>query len=151
MLQVDISQQVSLPATIGEAQLGEWIRTAYLEPEQSTSAEVSVAVVEESAIQALNTEYRQQPKPTNVLAFPAGNPVHGEPLHLGDIVLCAAVIEREAAAQDKQSAHHWAHMAVHGMLHLQGYDHIEPQQAASMENLEIELLARLGIANPYVH
>ncbi|NNC55135.1 MAG: rRNA maturation RNase YbeY [Pseudomonadales bacterium] len=151
MLQVDINQQASLPDAIDESQLCAWIKSAYLEQQSPVAAEVSVAIVEPHTIQALNAEFREQEKPTNVLAFPAGDTAQGETRHLGDIVLCAAIIEREAMDQRKHSAFHWAHMAVHGMLHLQGYDHIEAGQAARMENLEIKLLAGLGIANPYSH
>ena len=111
--------------------------------------ELSIQVVDEPAIQQLNRDYRHQDKPTNVLSFPyEAMPGIELPL-LGDIVLCSPVIAREAREQGKALADHWAHMTVHGVLHLRGYDHIEEAQAEEMEALERGILAKHGVGNPY--
>src|SRR5690606_9113332 len=105
--------------------------------------EISVYIVDEEESQALNLQYRQQNKPTNVLSFPADIPEEvGIPL-LGDLVICAPVVEREAAEQDKTLAAHWAHMFVHGTLHLLGYDHVDDAEAEAMEALETTILTKL--------
>ncbi len=116
---------------------------------ERVDAELSVRIVglEESA--ELNETYRQKKGPTNVLSFPCEVP-EGVPCDLlGDLVICAPVVEREAHEQGKVAEAHWAHMVVHGVLHLQGYDHLETQDAERMEALEVEIMARLGFANPY--
>ena len=103
-------------------------------------------------MQELNKAFRDQDKPTNVLSFPAGE-IDGLPadsgLPLGDIVICAAVVKDEAEDQGKSLLDHWAHMIVHGTLHLLGFDHLEEADAAAMESLEIQILGDHGIANPY--
>ena len=104
-------------------------------------------------MQALNRDYRQQDKVTNVLSFPAGE-VAGLPddasSSLGDIVICAAVVSDEATRQGKAVADHWAHMLVHGTLHLLGYDHDSNTEAVEMEGLETRILASNGLADPYL-
>jgi len=122
-----------------------WARAACDQPE----AELSVRIVglEESA--ELNETYRKKEGPTNVLSFPCEVPEGVPCALLGDLVICAPVVEREAREQGKKAEAHWAHMVVHGVLHLQGYDHIETGDAERMEALEIEIMARLGFANPY--
>lgn len=97
----------------------------------------------------LNSQFRGQDKPTNVLSFPAELPEILDIPLLGDIAICAPVIEREASQQNKSLKSHYAHMSVHGALHLAGYDHIEHKEAEEMETLEIEILGKLGFANPY--
>jgi len=115
-------------------------------------AELSVRVVDTGEIQDLNREYRQQDKPTNVLSFPGG-PVAGLPAEettvLGDIVVCADIVGREAAEQGKPVADHWAHMLVHGTLHLLGYDHGDSAEAAEMEGVETRVLRQYGLPDPY--
>jgi probable rRNA maturation factor len=111
--------------------------------------EISVRLVDSEEMAALNHRYRGKTGPTNVLSFPAGLPPDLELPLLGDLVICAPVVRSEAAHQGKDPAAHWAHMAVHGTLHLLGYDHIEAQDAASMEAMEIAILAQLDYANPY--
>ena len=104
-------------------------------------------------MRALNHEYRRINKATNVLSFPAGEiaGLPGEaPRVLGDVVICATVVSEEAAAQGKQVADHWAHMLVHGMLHLLGYDHELDAEAVEMEGLETQVLASSGLADPYL-
>ena len=115
-------------------------------------AEVSVRIVDEAEMRALNREYRDQDKPTNVLAFPAGDAgfaLPGQIPLLGDIVVCAGVVAREADEQGKPLEHHWAHMLVHGTLHLLGYDHVGEEQAGAMEAIERRILDEFGIADPY--
>lgn len=129
-----------------------WVTRAVVEAAQVANAEVSLRVVDAEEMRALNREYRDQDKPTNVLSFPAGR-VEGmpddAPVLLGDVVVCASVVHEEAAAQAKSDEDHWAHMLVHGTLHLLGYDHIADDEAAAMEALETRILESHGVADPY--
>jgi probable rRNA maturation factor len=109
-----------------------------------------IRIVDEAESRALNKRYRGKDKPTNVLSFPFEAPQGVDIDHLGDLVICAAVVDREAADQHKPLDHHWAHMVVHGVLHLRGYDHQDEQQASAMEALETQILKGLGIADPYI-
>ncbi|HHJ12139.1 MAG TPA: rRNA maturation RNase YbeY [Chromatiales bacterium] len=113
---------------------------------------VVIRVVDEDESRALNAAYRGKDRPTNVLSFPF-EPPPGLPdeasAHLGDLVICAPVVRREAAAQGKSEEAHWAHMVVHGVLHLRGFDHMEAGEAERMEALERTILARLGYPDPY--
>lgn len=125
-----------------------WVRAARGE----TCGEVTIRVVDVEEMTVLNDTYRNQPQPTNVLSFPAdatGLPAEvAEPL--GDIAICAPVVAREARTQGKNEIDHWAHLVVHGVLHLLGYDHGNAGDARQMEGLEIDILRRFGIDNPYV-
>ncbi|WP_043769115.1 rRNA maturation RNase YbeY [Algiphilus aromaticivorans] len=105
-------------------------------------------VVDADESRALNHRFRGKNRPTNVLSFPAASPLVEEP-ELGDIVLCAPVIAAEAAEQGKSPRAHWAHMVVHGVLHLRGHDHIDDDEARVMEAAERRILAGLGFADPY--
>src|SRR5690606_500913 len=111
--------------------------------------ELSIRIVDRDEIQALNAQYRHKNTPTNVLSFPCELPPAVDVPLLGDIVICAQVVQEEAAAQHKAELSHWAHMVVHGTLHLLGYDHMDDAEANEMESLEIEILNTLGFANPY--
>ncbi len=111
-------------------------------------SQVCIRIVDETEGQQLNSRYRKFDKPTNVLSFAADMDLPDLEL-LGDIVICAPVVEREASEQRKSLAHHFAHMVVHGMLHLHGYDHENDEEAEEMENLEAVVLAGFGIAHPY--
>jgi probable rRNA maturation factor len=130
-----------------------WVEHAASAQDFDSDVEIAVRVVDEPEMRMLNRDYRNQDKPTNVLSFPAGA-VEGLPAGvkhaLGDIVVCAAVVEREATAQGKATGDHWSHMLVHGVLHLLGHDHMSEPEAAAMEKLERTILASLGIADPYV-
>jgi probable rRNA maturation factor len=112
-------------------------------------AEVTVRLVDEAESNELNLTYRGKDKPTNVLSFPFEAPPGIELPLLGDLVICRQVVEREAAEQGKPLEAHWAHMVVHGCLHLLGYDHIEDDEAEEMEQLERDIMNELGYADPY--
>ena len=118
-------------------------------PDSHSETEMTIRIVEESEITELNRRYREKESSTNVLSFPFEAPGEIDLPLLGDLVICPAVVEQEAKDQNKSIEDHWAHMVIHGTLHLLGYDHIEPEQAAKMESLEIQLLQKLGISNPY--
>lgn len=111
--------------------------------------ELTIRIVSIEESQQLNSLYRQKDKPTNVLSFPFEVPEGIELNLLGDLVVCASVVEQEAKEQNKVLFHHWAHMIIHGCLHLLGYDHINDTEAEEMEALEVEILAKLAISNPY--
>jgi len=115
--------------------------------------QVTVRIVDEAEITQLNKDYRHKDGSTNVLSFPFESPP-GMPAEeceslLGDVVVCAAVVAQEAVAQHKPTEAHWAHMLVHGILHLLGYDHQTDSEAQEMETLEVDVLAGLGYPNPY--
>ncbi len=146
--QIDIesnSQSQLIPAL---ADLERWISAALLNQEFE-DAEVSVYIVDEDEGKELNAQYRGKDYPTNVLSFPADIAEEvGVPL-LGDLVVCAPVVEREAQEQGKTLHAHWAHMLIHGTLHLLGYDHIEDDEADAMETLETQIVTGLGYPAPY--
>lgn len=112
-------------------------------------AELAVRIVDEEESQQLNHRYRGKDKPTNVLSFHTDFPAELNLPLLGDLVICAPVVQLEAEQQSKSISAHWAHMSVHGTLHLLGYNHIEDADAEIMEKLETELLATLGFTDPY--
>ena len=123
------------------AQFRKWAKQAL-----RTDAEIALRVVDEDEGRMLNREYRGKDYATNVLTFPLAD----EPLLRGDIVLCAPVVAREAEAQQKPLLAHYAHLTVHGVLHLQGYDHETDAEAVQMENLETEIITQMGYADPYL-
>ena len=114
------------------------------------NSELTVRIVDEAESAELNKRWRNTEGPTNVLSFPAGDIPGPLPAPLGDIVICAPVVAREAARQKKKLNAHWAHMVVHGSLHLLGYDHTDKHGAEEMEGLEISILGNLGFNNPYI-
>jgi len=122
--------------------------------QHDNGSEVSIRIVDELESREMNLNYRSKDSSTNVLAFPSGLPeIEGwpedTPVPLGDLVICAPVVEREAAEQGKDLAHHWRHMLVHGTLHLLGYDHQTDAQALKMESIEVKILDSGGVPNPY--
>ncbi len=123
-----------------------WASAAY---SNTTPAIVSMLVTTSEEIQQLNKQYRNKNKATNVLSFPMQSPKEVDVCLLGDIALCAVIINQEAEQQSKAGYAHWAHMVVHGMLHLQGLDHEDDEEAEKMEQLEIKILNELGFDNPY--
>lgn len=124
-----------------------WIDTALEDYAQDT--EIVVRIVDEQESAELNEQYRHKQGPTNILSFPVEVPEGIELNLLGDLVICAPVLEKEALQQNKRLADHWAHIIVHGVLHLLGYDHIDDKEAEQMESKEIAILNRLHISNPY--
>lgn len=114
-------------------------------------AEITLRVVDTLESQSLNHHYRGKDKPTNVLSFPFTNPAPISLPLLGDLVICQAVVAQEAQEQGKTTQAHWAHLVVHGILHLLGYDHSDDTDAQIMEALECKILAKLGYPDPYQH
>lgn len=112
-------------------------------------AEIAIRIVDETESAALNTQYRQKTSATNVLSFPSDLPEDCIPPILGDLAICAAVVAREAHEQQKPLLAHWAHMVIHGVLHLSGFDHIDDSEAEIMETREVAILKTLGFADPY--
>jgi probable rRNA maturation factor len=145
MIQVDIENASAARNLPGDEQFRRWAEAAALRAD----AGVYIRVVDEAESAALNSAYRHKSGPTNVLSFPFEVPAGVPNDHLGDLVICAPVVEREAAGQGKPPEAHWAHLVVHGLLHLQGYDHSEDSEAQAMEAEEIAILAGLGFSNPY--
>ncbi len=113
-------------------------------------AEITIRIVDTEESQTLNHTYRGKNKSTNVLSFPFEAPIGVELDLLGDLVICRDVVEQEAQQQNKTSQAHWAHMVIHGSLHLLGYDHIDDDEAEEMEALENSILRELGFENPYL-
>ncbi|MFM5114075.1 rRNA maturation RNase YbeY [Aeromonas hydrophila] len=151
-MSVILDLQLASASTDGlpnEAQLQGWLDGTILGFQQE--AEVTVRIVDEAESNELNLTYRGKDKPTNVLSFPFEAPPGLELPLLGDLVICRQVVEREAAEQDKPLMAHWAHMVVHGSLHLLGYDHIEDDEAEEMEALERDIMQELGFADPYLN
>ena len=144
---VDVQFAVSAEGVPSETLLREWTLQAL--PADRKDAEVTIRVVDEAEITALNREYRGKDGATNVLSFPYESMPAIETALLGDVVICAPVVAMESVAQQKPLEAHWAHMVVHGVLHLLGYDHQKDSEARDMEDHETQLLARLGYANPY--
>lgn len=144
---LDIQNASSGSAPPADADLERWVGAAL--DGRRVEAELSLRIVDEAEITELNHQYRGKNYATNVLSFPSDLPPELELPHLGDIVICAGVVEREAREQHKAPAAHWAHMVVHGTLHLLGYDHIDDDEAEAMEGLEIAILERLAFPNPY--
>lgn len=145
---VDIQTACSEPVP-EEDDLRRWISAALAGRMPGDAAELCLRLVDEAEMTALNRDYRGRNTPTNVLSFPAGLPAELELPLLGDIVICAPVVAREAVEQNKSPAGHWAHMAIHGCLHLLGHDHVDEADAVAMEALETTILAQLGFPCPY--
>lgn len=124
--------------------------------ENTLSVLIRIVDSEESA--SLNQGYREKSGPTNVLSFPNDVPefmleipdLKEQNSHLGDLVICDSLVQEEAKEQGKSVLVHWAHLIIHGLLHLQGYDHIDDDEADEMESLEIEIMEQLGFDNPYI-
>jgi probable rRNA maturation factor len=127
----------------------QWVEAATRAAGRREATEVTVRLVSEEESRTLNLDYRSKDRPTNVLSFAADLPDDLELPFIGDIVICPAVLRREAAEQRKEIDSHWAHLTVHGVLHLLGYDHEVDSDAAAMESLEVQILKGLGYPDPY--
>ncbi|MEO7917455.1 MAG: rRNA maturation RNase YbeY [Dokdonella sp.] len=127
-----------------------WASAAVIATRRRRVTELSIRLVDEEEGRALNARYRKRDYATNVLSFPAELPPGVKLPLIGDLIICVPVIASESAAQDKALRDHYAHMTVHGVLHLLGYDHEADTDAGKMEALETRILATLGVANPYV-
>lgn len=149
---VEVQWASDAPDAPDESDLRAWALKA-TEVAGGVIGDITVRVVDDDEIRALNRDFRGKDKPTNVLSFPfeapEGLPEDALDPLLGDIVISAPVVRREAAEQDKTLDAHWAHMVTHGVLHLLGYDHIDDQDAEAMEALEVRALAELGYPDPY--
>ncbi|OCF92302.1 rRNA maturation RNase YbeY [Gilliamella sp. wkB7] len=143
-LQIATDDNQNLPT---EEQITQWLNVIL--PQFMDNAEITIRIVDEQESQQLNNTYRHKDKPTNVLSFPFESPIEIEVPLLGDLIICKQVVEAEAKEQDKSLTSHWAHMIVHGCLHLLGYDHILDEEAEEMENIEIDIMQQLGFNNPY--
>ena len=140
------SQAVYVPE---EQQVNAWLRCVLEAVAYEKPVQLSVCIVDRQEITTLNSQYRKKNKATNVLSFPY-EPLPGVDIPLlGDVVVCAEVVNDEAHEQGKTAEQHWAHMIVHGALHLLGYDHIDDMDARQMEAMEVRILSQLGFPNPY--
>lgn len=147
ILDLEIQKMSAVEEIPVDEDLSLWARAA-LEGRRER-AELVIRVVDEDEIAALNRDYRGKDGPTNVLSFPFEAPPPVESGLIGDLVICAPIVAREAVRQGKTLASHWAHMVVHGVLHLLGYDHLNDTDAEEMEGVEIEILTGLGYPDPY--
>ncbi|MDN5848407.1 MAG: rRNA maturation RNase YbeY [Nitrococcus sp.] len=147
MLEIDLQLAACDPDVPELKQFECWVAAAL--SGSRDAAEIAIRVVDEEEGTELNATYRGYSHATNVLAFPAQLPDGVEAVLLGDLVICAPLVAREAAEQGKPLAAHWAHLVVHGVLHLLGYDHEEEAAAERMESREREVLAALGFPDPY--
>ena len=149
-VQLAVEKENDLPT---EEQLTQWttavLTNRTVSYKKSEEPELTIRIVDEAESQELNSEYRGKDKPTNVLSFPFEAPAHVPIPLLGDLIVCKQVVEREAIEQGKTLTAHWAHMIVHGCLHLLGYDHIEDEEAEEMEDIERVVMADLGFQDPY--
>ncbi len=144
-LDLTVQRRASAASIPGDEQFLRWARAAA----RGRAGELTIRIVDEDESRALNREYRGRDRPTNVLSFPLEVPPDVPVRMLGDLVICAPVVQREAAEQGKPPQAHWAHLVIHGVLHLLGYDHESAEQARRMEAEEIRILAALGFDNPY--
>ena len=150
MNDLDIQRIFVSPNQPDDAQLQTWVDAVL--NDQTQDSEIVIRIVDNQESAELNEQYRHKKGPTNILSFPFEMPdIDGIELNLlGDLVICAPVLEREAVEQHKKLHDHWAHIVVHGVLHLLGYDHLDDNDAEAMEQQEIAILKTLNIDNPYI-
>lgn len=144
---IDVQFAVTADALPDAAAIRRWAGAVL--GDQSVSGQLVIRIVDAAEVTALNRRYRGKDGPTNVLSFPAEVPAEIGADLLGDVVICAPVVAAEAVAQDKSLEAHWAHMVIHGVLHLLGFDHQGGAEASRMEACEVRLLAALGFDDPY--
>jgi probable rRNA maturation factor len=145
-IELEVQRATTWEPLPSDEQFGLWVRTAL---QGRSSAELAIRIVDREESRRLNRQYRGKDAPTNVLSFPADLPGEIGLNLLGDILICAPQVAEEALAQGKSEHAHWAHLTIHGVLHLLGYDHQQAAEAEVMEGIETALLESLGIPNPY--
>ena len=148
-INVDVQYAFLNPNLPGKDMIVDWVDAAL--NKRSETGELTVRIVDEKEGRELNEKWRREKGATNVLSFPTDERVKHTSDLLGDIIICAPIVENEAKNQNKPLLSHWAHMVIHGSLHLLGYDHINKDDAEDMEAIEIEILNGLGINNPYIY
>lgn len=145
--QIDIENVSGIDSIPDEESIIKWAKLAL--EKKHKDAEICLRIVDIDEGKYLNKEWRNKDAATNVLSFPVGKTIEHAPNLLGDIVICAPIVEQEAEQQQKDCDAHWAHLIIHGILHLQGYDHMTDEEATRMEEKEIQILKETGYANPY--
>jgi probable rRNA maturation factor len=145
-IEVDVQNATAFEPLPDDAQFSLWVETAL---RGQSEVELTLRRVDREESRKLNSRYRGKDQPTNVLSFPAEFPAGLDLPLLGDIVICAPLVGEESEAQNKPLPAHWAHLVIHGVLHLLGHDHQDQREAVEMEAIEVELLASLGFGNPY--
>lgn len=149
-MSVTVDVQYEVEAGPDEDDIRRWIETVLAAEAHAADVELTVRIVDEAEIAELNSRYRNKTGSTNILSFPFEAPAGVELNLLGDLVIAAPIVAKEAQEQHKTETAHWAHMIVHGTLHLLGYDHQALAEAEDMEAREIRILQTLGYANPYL-
>ena len=147
-MDVDLDIQREVEGLPKDQELVEWVREV-LTLEQHGDTELTIRFVSEEESAELNNQYRNKKNSTNILSFPFEMPEEVELNLLGDLIICSDIVKKEAAEQQKEELAHWAHMIVHGTLHLLGYDHLTDAEASIMETKEIKILSQLGYSDPY--
>ena len=147
-MEVNLDIQREVDALPKDEDLLKWL-TETLEFEKYGDAEITIRFVDEKESAELNEKYRHKTGSTNILSFPFEAPAEVELNLLGDLIICSDVVKKEASEQKKEELAHWAHMVVHGTLHLLGYDHLTNDESANMEEKEIKILSQLGYSDPY--
>jgi probable rRNA maturation factor len=152
---IEVQRAIEQPNIPSDPDIQKWVEAILNVVNYKTAAELTIRIVGREESQSLNSQFRNQNKPTNVLSFESGSPdfiqeEKEEFIYLGDIIICAEIVVSEAKTQKKTEISHWAHMVVHGCLHLMGYDHIIDEEAEVMESIEIKALKVLGYDNPYL-
>jgi len=148
-MKIDLDVQREVEALPKDEELLSWLKET-LSFENYGDTELTIRFVDENEIAELNEQYRHKKGSTNILSFPFETPNEVELDLLGDLVICSDVVKQQAEEQGKEEIAHWAHMVVHGTLHLLGYDHLTSAEADVMENKEIKILSQLGYSDPYL-
>jgi len=147
-MDVDLDIQREVDGLPKDEELLAWVKEV-LKVEQHGDTELTIRFVSEEESAELNEQYRNKKNSTNILSFPFEKPEEVELNLLGDLVVCSDIVKKEALEQQKEELAHWAHMIVHGTLHLLGYDHVTDTEASIMETKEIKILSQLGYSDPY--
>jgi probable rRNA maturation factor len=145
-IELEVQRATRVEPLPSEARFRSWAAAAL---RGQGDCELTIRLVDREESRALNARYRGKDGPTNVLSFPAALPDAVDVPLLGDVVICAPVVLEEASKGQRPVDAHWAHLTIHGILHLLGYDHVEASEAEKMEALETRLLESLGFADPY--